>query len=336
MGEDFRGLSIQIGLHIIEDESQDIKLHYTQKERLSFMRINVLLSVLVLFSLLASCNLQAGQAPGTQPPDVERISSDIDIVGTAVELTSAARLTEIAGSVTPTSAASPTFTPTSTLTVTPPAASLPTQCNPLVTTNVVANVRSGPNTAYDIVGSLALGQTAIVAGRNDANTWWYIDYPAGSGSHAWIAGSVTTASCLPSAVQVVAAPPFPTSAPQNDTSSDDEGDDGSSGTPDLVAYAMQYYVVSGKKVHVMVTVKNTGDGTAGPFIVNWMANQDLGGCHWTMTKLAAGKAKNLECDYTYEWGANKYTSTLFVDSGGNVAESDEGNNKDYFDVKLNQ
>lgn len=298
------------------------------------MRINVLLSVLVLFSLLASCNLQTGQAPGTQPPEVERVSAEVDIVGTAVELTSAARFTEIAGSVTPTSAASPTFTPTSTLTVTPPATSLPTQCNPLVTTNVVANVRSGPNTAYDIVGSLALGQTATVAGRNDANTWWYIDYPAGSGGHAWIAGSVTTASCLPTAVQVVVAPPLPTSAPQDDTSSDDEDDDGSSGAPDLVAFAMQYYVVSGKTVHVMVTVKNTGDGAAGPFIVKWTANQDLGGCDWSMTRLAAGKAKNLECDYTYEWGANKYWSVLSVDSEGHVTESNEGNNTKDFQVKL--
>jgi subtilase family serine protease len=84
----------------------------------------------------------------------------------------------------------------------------------------------------------------------------------------------------------------------------------------------------------MVKVTNTGDGAAGPFTVKWMANQDLGGCHWSMSRLAPGKSKDLECDYTYEWGANKYVSTLFVDSENNVTESNEGDNKKYSDVRL--
>jgi subtilase family serine protease len=97
---------------------------------------------------------------------------------------------------------------------------------------------------------------------------------------------------------------------------------------------MQYYVVSGKTVHVMVKVTNAGSGDAGSFVVKWMANQDLGGCHWTMSRLAAGKSKDLECEYTYTWSASKYTSTLFVDSDGSVTESNESNNKRYDDVKL--
>ena len=231
------------------------------------MRIKVLLSVLVLFFLLISCNVPTGQAPITQPSEVVPVSSDIDVIGTAVELTAAARLTEIAGSAT----ATPTLT------------SLATQCTPLVTTNVVANVRSGPNTAYDIVGSLPLGQTATIAGRNDTNTWWNIEYPVGSGRFAWIAGSVVTVSCLPSIVQVVAAPPFPTSPPaaadnSNDNDSDNNNSGSSSGRPDLIAAGMQYYVVSGKTVHVMVKVTNTGNAAAGAFTVTWWANQTVGGC----------------------------------------------------------
>ncbi len=298
------------------------------------MRAKVLFSVLVLFSLLASCNMPTSQVPATQPPEEERVSSDVNSVGTAVELTAGARLTEIAGSVTATFTPNPTltFTPTSTLA---PTSSAPTQCNPLVTANVVANVRSGPNTIYEAVGTLSQGQTANIVGRNDASTWWYIEYPVGSGRHGWISGTVVTSSCVPAVVQIVAAPPSPTSAPVADDTSSDSGTSGSSsGTPDLVAFAMQYYVVSGKTVHVMVSVKNTGDGAAGSFVVTWLANQDLGGCHWTLSRLAAGKSKDLECDYTYEWAANKYVSTLLVDSDGNVTESDEGNNKKYFDVKL--
>ncbi len=291
------------------------------------MRIKVLFSVLVIFSLLASCNMPADQAPTTLPSDVVPVSSNVDAVGTAVELTAAAKLTEIASSVTATFTASPEFTPTFTLT--PTVTSLPTQCTPLVTANVTANVRSGPDTVYDVVGTLQLGQTATIAGRNDANTWWNIEYPAGSGRFAWIAGSVVTGSCLPSVVQVVAAPPLPTAVP---ATADTSGD--SSGTPDLVAFAMQYYVVSGKTVHVMVSVKNTGDGAAGAFTIKWMANQDLGGCDWNLNGLGSGKRKDLECEYTYEWGANQYTSTLFVDWGDGLAEQDENNNKQYYDVKL--
>ena len=84
-----------------------------------------------------------------------------------------------------------------------------TQCSPIVTAATNANVRGGPGTDYEILGYLPIGGTAPLAGRNDANTWWYIEFPAGPGGHAWIAQSVTSAACLPSAVQVVAAPPPP-------------------------------------------------------------------------------------------------------------------------------
>lgn len=299
------------------------------------MRIKNLLSVLVLSSLLLSCNIPIGQGPAAQQAETKPASLDADAMATAVELTAAARLTEIAASAPATSTAtastpSPEFT--ATLTFTPASTGAATQCNPLITANVVVNVRSGPDTAYDVVGSLPQGGTAAIVGRNDAYTWWYIDYPAGSGNHAWVAGSVVTSSCVPSVVQVVAAPALPTAAPTK--VSDDNDDNNDSGTPDLVAAGMQYYVVSGKKVHVMVKVTNAGDGAAGTFIVNWTANQELGGCHWTMTKLAAGKSKDLECDYEYEWGANKYWSILTVDSNGTVTESSESNNSKDYQVKL--
>jgi hypothetical protein len=293
------------------------------------MRIKVLLSILVLFSLLASCNMPAGQASATQTSEVVPASSDVDAVGTAVELTAAVKLTEIAGSVTPTFTAMPTFTPTPTVTVPP------TQCTPLVTANVVANIRSGPDTAYDIVGTLQLGQTATISGRNDMNTWWNIEYPAGSGRFAWIAGSVATASCLPAVVQVVAAPPLPTAPPVAEDNSDNNNSD-SSGTPDLVAAGMQYYTVSGKTVHVMVSVKNTGNAVAGGFTVTWWANQNQGGCDWQVQGLGPGKSKNLECEYEYKWNATKYWSVLFVDSGGQITESNEGNNERDYEVKLQQ
>ena len=187
------------------------------------MRTKVLLSVLVLFSLLTSCNLQVGQTSVTQPSETEPDSSDPNALATAVELTAVARVTEIAGSAVPLTA---TVTATPTLTSTPAPVAGP--CSPMVTAAVNANVRSGPGTAYDVVGSLTLGQTATIVGRNDAYTWWYIDYPGVSGNHAWIAGSVVTSACVPAVVQVVAAPPLPTAvvveSPPTEVSEDDDGD----------------------------------------------------------------------------------------------------------------
>lgn len=100
---------------------------------------------------------------------------------------------------TPEMAASPTetFTP------------MPTECTPTVTTNTEANVRNGPGLVYGVIGLLPQGAVANIAGKSYDGTWWYIDFPAGEGGHAWIAASVTTATCVSSTLAVIAAPPAP-------------------------------------------------------------------------------------------------------------------------------
>jgi hypothetical protein len=100
--------------------------------------------------------------------------------------------------------------PTVTETATPTATIVPgTACLPTVVTNTDANVRNGPGQVYGILGQLPQGSTANVAGKNSDGTWWYIEFAAGPNGHAWIAGSVTTAVCIPSTLAIVAAPPTP-------------------------------------------------------------------------------------------------------------------------------
>jgi uncharacterized protein YraI len=311
------------------------------------MHTKVLLSVLVLFSLLAACNMPMGQTPSTQPPEIERVSSDVEVIGTAVELTAAARLTEIAGSAIPTSALEPT------LTFTPAVTAVPTQCNPLVTATVNANLRSGPDTAYDVVGSLTLGQTAAIVGRNDAYTWWYIDHPGTSGGHAWIAGSVVTSSCVPAVVQVVAAPPLPTVGPVADNSSagDSENDDNGNDllivpdlelhlvlVPDLVVTSMVITpnpATQNSPISVQVKVKNQGTAPSGNFSVQWWASWAVTACNWSVSSLAAGDSKDLSCSYTYQGWNNGYAIKAVVDAGGLVAESNEDNNSLADTLKVN-
>lgn len=149
----------------------------------------VLAGTAIIAAILA-CNLPSGQ----------QISG---AVMTAAALTVQAQSAPIVPAVP--AVATATFTPSPTPTTIPP-----TACSTaFVTATTNANVRSGPGTLYDILGYLPAGGTAPLSGRNDANTWWYIEFPAGPGGHAWIAQSVTSASCLPAVVQVIAAPPLP-------------------------------------------------------------------------------------------------------------------------------
>src|SRR5512133_2559093 len=104
------------------------------------MHIKKLMYVFVCFLFLASCNLPTAKAP------------------------EAATAT-----VAPPPAATDAPSPTPTFTTSP------TPCVGMVTANTVANVRVGPATAYDAIGTLPQGGTAKVAGRNDANTWWYME-----------------------------------------------------------------------------------------------------------------------------------------------------------------
>lgn len=130
----------------------------------------------VIICLMLACNLPSGAATASPVPGD--------------------------GSASP----SPTETTTSTATVLPLTA---TACGPTVITNTDANVRSGPGQVYGILGQLPQGSSANVSGKNSDGTWWYIEFAAGQNGHAWIAGSVTTATCIPDTLAIVAAPPTP-------------------------------------------------------------------------------------------------------------------------------
>ncbi len=142
---------------------------------------NVLLSVLFISLAALACNLPGGASP-TEP--------------------SATNDTE-----TP----SPTFTGIAPVSETPsPTAESVEACTPTVTTNTNANVRSGPGQAYNVIGNIPQGGTATVEGKNFDGTWWYVEFAGGEGGHAWIAGSVTVATCIPDTLPSITAPPTPT------------------------------------------------------------------------------------------------------------------------------
>jgi uncharacterized protein YraI len=223
--------------------------------------------------------------------------------------------------------------PSTTLQATATTQATATQCNPFVTANTDVNVRVGPDTAYDIIGYLPAGGTAAVAGRNDANTWWYVDFAAGSGGHAWVAGSVTTAACLPPVVQVVAAPALPTAVPTEVADEDEDGGGDTGAKPDI--YVSEFTIspatpIMGQNAHVRIGTYNQGNAASGQYVVLWYGLSSFASpsCSWTVNHSNAHGGRILECDFVFQsWYPINKTSLVIVDASNQVDESNEGNNQ---------
>lgn len=70
------------------------------------------------------------------------------------------------------------------------------------------NVRSGPNTVYDKVGVLLVGQKAVAKGRSSGGDWILIDYPGTAGGVAWV--YAPNVNITPGELKVVQPPPTAT------------------------------------------------------------------------------------------------------------------------------
>lgn len=52
--------------------------------------------------------------------------------------------------------------------------------------NPQINLRGGPGTEYDRVGTMVIGQEATAIGRTEGGNWLLIEYPGGPGGYAWV------------------------------------------------------------------------------------------------------------------------------------------------------
>lgn len=164
-----------------------------------FKQVQLIVPVLVILALLgAACNIPtAAKAPVISNEDIAKTAAVMVISSQVVAPAAPVQVEEALATATP----QPTAT----------------QCNPIATANTVANVRSGPGLGYDIIGSLPLGGSAPISGKDSSGTWWYIQFPSGIGGYAWIAGTVVTTNCSLPTLPMVAAPPLPTAAPATPT-----------------------------------------------------------------------------------------------------------------------
>ena len=115
---------------------------------------------------------------------------------------------------TPTSTLTPvsTATPLPSPTPAPAVTNTPIPVIPRVMAATIVNIRSGPDTAYPVVGTLLPDSPLPVIGQNETGTWWQVRQE--DGTPGWVSNSVVEASDV-TGVPIVAAPPSPqaTTAP---------------------------------------------------------------------------------------------------------------------------
>jgi uncharacterized protein YraI len=91
----------------------------------------------------------------------------------------------------PTSTLTPAFPPSPTFTTVPAATSTPSEPQLTPNTNAV-NCRLGPNVVYESLDVINSGQNAVIAGKNEDSSWWYVHDPNNSSLFCWVAASVST------------------------------------------------------------------------------------------------------------------------------------------------
>lgn len=98
--------------------------------------------------------------------------------------------------------------PTPTSTPMPEPTNVPEENQPPIVTagDSNINVRSGPGTDYDVVGTLSAGQSLEIVGRNSDSSWWQVSAPDGL---CWVSAGVVTSSNVDDTIPIVEVPPPP-------------------------------------------------------------------------------------------------------------------------------
>jgi uncharacterized protein YraI len=152
--------------------------------------------LLAAFTLLAAC---ITPAPANTPDSL----AELPTVAVNVATVTPPPATSTATPEPPTATTEPTNTAAA-----PANATAATSQGQASTLTVLqdANLRSGPGTAYDVVGSLNAGSTAEVVGRDASGSWLAVNV---AGKQGWIARALVTYAGEASALPILAAPPTP-------------------------------------------------------------------------------------------------------------------------------
>jgi len=167
----------------------------------------------ILFALLA-CG--GGDEPASEPPPPAATNTPVPPANTPVPPTDTPvppANTPVPPTNTPVPPATDTPVPPSTNTPVPPTAA-PVAAPHFTVNNAQVNVRSGPGTAFAIIGAVEQGERFDIGGRNVAGDW--LEFCCVNGQRGWIFAQLLivsqATSSLPLAQNIPAAP-APTNTP---------------------------------------------------------------------------------------------------------------------------
>ena len=186
---------------------------------------------------------------------------------------------------TPEPSATPTITPT------------PTPSVPMVSVSVNTNCRTGPGTAYDLVGGLLVGDTAQIVALSSVNNYVVIELPDGTGRDCWLWMQYGTQTGDTSGLPVLSPPPTPTPPPP------------------AIAFSMAFYDMdpcAGKEV-MFYRVVNTGEAIVRSYSIS-AENLDTSE---TVSNQGSGIARSAGCivlapPLTFEPGETGYLTAGFT------------------------
>jgi len=230
---------------------------------------------------ISACNMQLGPAvvSGTNQDPTAAIQTQVaELVAstaaaqTALSIAVESTLASLATNTpeftfTPSLTPTPSFTPTSTFTLTPSV--------PMVSVSVETNCRSGPGTAYNVLGVLNKGQTAEVVGRNASGDTWIIKLPSNPAITCWLWGQYATVVGNTAGLPVSTPPPTPTPAAAFSVSYFDIEDCGGG------AYGIKFKIantgsITWESIRVIATDLTTSESNS----MDWNAfrNYNVAGC----------------------------------------------------------
>jgi uncharacterized protein YraI len=278
--------------------------------------------------------------------NVNNVTNDpVQVIVTVAEAVANATPSPTTG---PGAAATDTATPTA-----PPGAGSPLPPTPAyggqptIVALIGLNVRSGPGTAYPVIGSLPAGQAARIAGQNPDGTWWQIVYPPDSGGRGWVSSGAQYGTAYNTeSVPVVEVPLLPTYTPTNTPSPSATP----TNTPTIVnPPAAQYdlYVRRmdfpssnfevGATINLAIMIATDISPSGGPFFpasyfrwrqgptFPWHEEYCPANTHY------ANCTKNVSFSYA---APGSYAVEVEADSRGEIAETNEGNNLKSYTINI--
>ncbi|MBN1963777.1 MAG: SH3 domain-containing protein [Anaerolineae bacterium] len=207
------------------------------------------------------------------------------------------------------------------------------------------NLRTGPTTDYPIIRVLTLGNLVQIVGRLGDNSWWQV---LDGTSIGWISSAYTSESGDCSLIPVVQPPPSPTPRPATSTPTTIPTSTPIPGTPTPTFTAtpvipnLTITRIEGPEVlelntlgtvgaRYTVRIRNQGTGDSGQFSTSFLLPDGTVVQLPIVANLTPGQRVDLEIDVLFDH-SDTFRLEATVDSGGQIAESDETDNTAILDV----